>query len=1082
MASFSAHAVEQLENRTLLNAADLDSTFGVGGIATTELTANGYSGGHVSAVQADGKVVVAGLVIGTNPSQEVFVARYTITGSLDSTFGSGGKELIPLNGVPNIYSMALQPDGRIVLAGSLAASAYTNTADSLVMRLTASGALDSTFNTTGIKVTALSSSGEDEYRTALIRPDGEILLAADVAGGSLYSIAFTLLKANGTPDTTFGANGTVYSTPSNAFVGESLSTAIFDSSGRILIAGYAADSRLGGTILRRYTAQGAADTTFGTNGISHIGEFSADRLLLLSSGKIIVAGSGGLSNNYWLVGRVSSTGSVDTTFGSNGFATAEGSTTSLLATAGMIGNGDIVLVGGVSVPYSGTQSAVAEFTANGVLDTSFTSSGQARPDLSLSVSDAVFYSNGSMDLVGGSSAGATIDRMAPAGALDSSFGTSGTLAFNFSTHVGATTKAQAIQPDGKILEAGMYYIQPYAYIAGFVTRFNADGTPDQTFGSQGVQLLAISPYFEADSIAVQSDGKILVAGTQGANYYTPQVVIAERLNKDGSFDTSFGTNGQVTVTQQYASLGNYQATAIQVQSDGRIDVLAETPSGSNQSVLARLTPAGAWDQSFGTYGGYSTFYARYSTMTLDSAGRFLLAGGTSVTRLSALGAPDPTFAAGAMSTDVTAGVGNGAVAVGVDQKILVAGVVGSAAAVERYNANGTRDMSFGVGGISQLTTANSTFNALAVLSAGTIVAVGTAGSNLGLSVEFDQAGALLPAFGNGGVATSSFNAVSATIGGVNLAPNGNLIVGGVAGHSVLAARLIGTTPDSIAGSANSDTVVLTRQTNGLTIAWTYGNESGVLPAADPAGLTINGNGGSDTITLVGSNALPNTVHLNGTFTINGLTGSNPLANTNLDIGSGPIYIGYASQALDPISDMRGYLKNGYASGTWNGAATSVTGVITSGKAAADTTHTTGIGYADSADGLVPLPANTIELKYTLYGDTGLAGSVSFPDFMRMTQHYTITSGATWGEGDFNYDGVVGQADFGLLQPNYGVTLPVQSAVPAVVDPTPTRPTRTVTLPPPAQSLTALNSVSLLTLAASDRVSKKHTAAKVKHKK
>jgi len=100
--------------------------------------------------------------------------------------------------------------------------------------------------------------------------------------------------------------------------------------------------------------------------------------------------------------------------------------------------------------------------------------------------------------------------------------------------------------------------------------------------------------------------------------------------------------------------------------------------------------------------------------------------------------------------------------------------------------------------------------------------------------------------------------------------------------------------------------------------------------------------------------------------------------------------------------------------------------------------------------LVALPANTIELKYTLYGDTGLTGTVGFTDFMRMTQHVTQSSGATWARGDFNYDGAVNAADFNLLQPNYGQTLPAPAPTPAITPPpTSGRPPRGVTVLPPA---------------------------------
>ena len=108
------------------------------------------------------------------------------------------------------------------------------------------------------------------------------------------------------------------------------------------------------------------------------------------------------------------------------------------------------------------------------------------------------------------------------------------------------------------------------------------------------------------------------------------------------------------------------------------------------------------------------------------------------------------------------------------------------------------------------------------------------------------------------------------------------------------------------------------------------------------------------------------------------------------------------------------------------------GAITSSAAAANAAQTTAIGYADSADGLIAgQPANTIELKYTLYGDTGLTTSVGFNDFTRLTQHYNQTTGGTWDTGDFNYDGSVNSGDFTLMTRTYNTTLGSQ-ATPAAI--------------------------------------------------
>jgi len=280
----------------------------------------------------------------------------------------------------------------------------------------------------------------------------------------------------------------------------------------------------------------------------------------------------------------------------------------------------------------------------------------------------------------------------------------------------------------------------------------------------------------------------------------------------------------------------------------------------------------------------------------------------------------------------------------------------------------------------------------------------------------------------------------------------NVLAAATYGRGAFEMRIPAAISDVITGTAAVDGITLVQDYDHQHIDWTLGNNSGQLLITDAAGLTINGNGGNDIITLLytNGNPLPNTIDLNGAFILNGLTGSNPLANTKLDINASTIFITYANPASDPISTIRGDLQNGYNNGAWTGTPTGTTGVITSTAAAANVNRTTAIGYADSSEGLVVLPANTIELKYTLYGDTGLTGSVGFTDFMRMTQHYTQNGGATWGKGDFNYDGSVNAADFNLLKPNYGQTLPAPSPAPMIMPPAPSG--RVATIPPPPSAL------------------------------
>ena len=238
-------------------------------------------------------------------------------------------------------------------------------------------------------------------------------------------------------------------------------------------------------------------------------------------------------------------------------------------------------------------------------------------------------------------------------------------------------------------------------------------------------------------------------------------------------------------------------------------------------------------------------------------------------------------------------------------------------------------------------------------------------------------------------------------------------------------------PVTLIGTSGSDVFTLKRDADQQHIDWSFASNFGSVPISSPSqSLSVSGFGGSDALVLDYSNGnpLPSVLHLNGTFTINGLTGPNPLAGTTLEIARSTLFISYVSAAADPFTTIRSSLQAGYNNGAWTGASTNTIGVITSTAAAANVNRNTAIGFVDSSGGLIAgQPANTLELKYTLYGDTGLTGAVGFTDFMRMTQHYT-TANAGWQSGDFNYDGTVDTNDFNLLKPNYGTALAAQAPV------------------------------------------------------
>ncbi|MGW6260523.1 delta-60 repeat domain-containing protein, partial [Streptomyces sp. NPDC055085] len=119
---------------------DLDPTFGTNGKTIADL--GGDDGTQAMVLQPDGKIITAGVA---NNSADTAVARFTTTGALDPTFSGDGKSVIDLGGFDQANAVVLQPDGKIITAGSRGT-------DTVVARFTTTGALDPTFDTDGKSV------------------------------------------------------------------------------------------------------------------------------------------------------------------------------------------------------------------------------------------------------------------------------------------------------------------------------------------------------------------------------------------------------------------------------------------------------------------------------------------------------------------------------------------------------------------------------------------------------------------------------------------------------------------------------------------------------------------------------------------------------------------------------------------------------------------------------------------------------------------------------------------------------------------------------------------------------------------
>ena len=329
--------------RYLANGA-LDTNFnGIGKVITA--IGNGNDGAYSVALRPDGKIVVGGSCLNGN-TYDFCLARYSASGTLDASFNGTGKVITAIgSGNDAAYSVALQPDGKIVVAGRC--SNGTNT-DFCLARYLASGALDVSLNSTGTVITTIGSGG-DVARGVALQPDGKIVLAGYCSNGTSSDFCLARYLASGTLDVSFNGSGTVI-TPIGVGDDYAISLAL-QPDGKIIVAGVCSNGANSDFCLARYLANGTFDTSFNSTGkvITPIG--SSDdygySVALQPDGKIVVAGycvSG--ANLDFCLARYLVNGTLDTSFGKTGkVITAIGSSTDVANSAALQPDGKIVVAG-----------------------------------------------------------------------------------------------------------------------------------------------------------------------------------------------------------------------------------------------------------------------------------------------------------------------------------------------------------------------------------------------------------------------------------------------------------------------------------------------------------------------------------------------------------------------------------------------------------------------------------------------------------------------------------------------------------------------------------------------------------------
>ena len=375
----------------------LDPDFDATGAAITNITEESDRA-HAMVVQADGKIVLAGQSGSAfaNAPSDFALVRYQIDGSLDPSFGSNGIVQTNLGIVDGATTMALQPDGKILVGGTSTGITSTNTF--ALVRYNQDGTIDGSFNT--VNSDGVFSGPIGFMRNIALQSDGKIV-------------------AVGSPD--LGSN--------NFF-------------------------------LARYNSDGTLDSSFGENGtvLTDVGgqsSFAFD-VVIQPNGKIVVGGqsseSSQSSNKFFTVVRYNSDGTLDNTFSVNGMvntvfvATGAGIRKILIHPDGKITGVGTVITNSLQQTFG-----MVRYNEDGTLDLSFGTNGKVQTFLESNCSSAVLQPDGKIVVVG--SREFTLARYLPDGSLDPSFGIDGSVTEDIGVGQNEATTC-ALQSDGKILAAG----------------------------------------------------------------------------------------------------------------------------------------------------------------------------------------------------------------------------------------------------------------------------------------------------------------------------------------------------------------------------------------------------------------------------------------------------------------------------------------------------------------------------------------------------------------------------------------------------------------------------------------------------
>lgn len=505
-------------------------------------------------VQPDGKLIVAGVSKTTLRQDDLTTLRLHPDGSTDSSFSDDGIQTTDFgNTVDLLQSVALQPDGKIVVAGTTSVHDYGDVIDIVVVRYNADGSFDHSFSEDGYLIRSIDEFS-DHANSVIIQTDSKILIAGNTnLRGSYLVIRY---QSDGTPDNSFGLDGlmTSFWPVSWAY----FNAIAVQKDGKITAGGnkfaVTADGVGAQPFIARYKSNGELDSSFGSMGTRELA-FPAgyEKMVIQSDGKYLIGGSySALPARLFALARYNPDGSIDSSFSDDGLILDSIGTSNYLSSLAVQPDGKIV-VSGTGYPAFSDDSYffIARYNTDGSRDNSFSGDGAVTINVNSWIDVAyamVIRPDGKVVVIGNSGmypANVLIVQLNQDGSPDPAFGNQGIVLFPQGMDNAVHTAV--LQPDGRLVLGVVVKANEGGDL--MLMRLNIDGTPDSSFSDDGEQIIDFEESYEtANVLIIQPTGKII-----GGGYASGPDLLLFRLNEDGSLDSSFSDDGYLIQDFGYGS-------------------------------------------------------------------------------------------------------------------------------------------------------------------------------------------------------------------------------------------------------------------------------------------------------------------------------------------------------------------------------------------------------------------------------------------------------------------------------------------------------------------------------------------------